>query len=154
MKAVVAMSENRVIGRDGTLPWHLPGDLKFFKETTTGHRIVMGRKTFDSIGRALPKRETIVLTHNRSFKAPLGVIVLHNPEEVLALPPSERQTYIVGGAGIYRIFLPWCEGVYLTTVKRSAEGDTFLPPFEEEFLLEREIEDQPEYRIDYYRRRC
>ncbi|HEY8990640.1 MAG TPA: dihydrofolate reductase, partial [Luteolibacter sp.] len=102
--AVVAMTADRVIGRDGTLPWHLPEDLQFFKRTTSGHPIVMGRKTFESIGKPLPKRRNIVLTRDPSWQAP-GVEVIHSPAELLNLPDLGDTVFLIGGAEIYAAFL-------------------------------------------------
>jgi dihydrofolate reductase len=124
-KAIAAMSENRVIGQGNTIPWHLPEDFKWFKQTTTGHIIVMGRKTYESIGRLLPNRTTIILSRS-DFTVP-GAIML---KDLAALQPATdgRETFICGGAEIYRQALPLCSDLYLTLVKRTVEGDAFFPP--------------------------
>jgi len=98
LTAVVAMDPNRLIGRDGTLPWHLPEDLAFFKKTTLGHPVLMGRKTFESIGRPLPKRRNIVLTRDHDWKHD-GVDIIHSPSEI---PKTDEKIFIIGGAEIYR----------------------------------------------------
>ncbi|MGE9268881.1 MAG: dihydrofolate reductase, partial [Verrucomicrobiales bacterium] len=113
LSALVAMTSEGVIGRDGDLPWHLPADLRFFKETTSGHAIVMGRQTYESIGRPLPKRQNIVLTRDRQFVAP-GCELIHSPDKLAELPPFSDTTYIIGGAQIYRLFLPTLDELIIT----------------------------------------
>ncbi len=149
-KAIAAMSENRVIGQGNTIPWHLPEDFKWFKQTTTGHVIVMGRKTYESIGRLLPNRTTIILSRS-DFNVP-GAIML---KDLAALQPATagRETFICGGAEIYRQALPLCSDLYLTLVKRTVEGDAFFPPFEAEFELVETVRDTPEFAIRHYRRK-
>ena len=149
-KAIAAMSLNRVIGAGNKIPWHLPEDFKWFKQMTTGHVIVMGRKTFESIGRPLPNRTTVVLSRSRSNHPDLHTI--HSLEELSALT-GERQVFICGGAQIYTQALPQCSDLYLTLVKREVEGDAFFPPFEDRFDLAEEIRDGPEFKILHYRNR-
>jgi dihydrofolate reductase len=149
-KAIAAMSLNRVIGAGNRIPWHLPEDFKWFKRMTTAHVIVMGRKTFESIGKPLPNRETIVLSRSE-FKHP-AVRTIRNLEE-LAVLAGERQVFICGGAQVYAQALPLCSDLYLTLVKREAEGDAFFPPFEDQFELIKEIRDSPEFKILHYRNR-
>lgn len=146
------MSENRVIGRANAIPWHLPEDFKWFKRMTTGHVVVMGRRTFESIGRPLPNRTTVVLSRT-GFQHP-GVQTLSDLDQVgLAFPQGE--IFICGGAEIYREALPRCSDLYLTLVKRQVEGgDAFFPPFEDRFELVTEIMDDPEFRILHYRNRA
>jgi len=149
-KAIAAMSLNRVIGNGNQIPWHLPEDFKWFKATTTGHIIVMGRKTFESIGRPLPNRETIVLS--RSAFAHPGVRTIPSLD---ALPSaaSDKQVFICGGAQIYEQALPLCSDLFLTLVKQEVAGDAFFPPFEDQFELSEEIRDTPEFKILHYQRR-
>ncbi|MDV7391785.1 dihydrofolate reductase, partial [Arthrospira platensis SPKY1] len=130
LSAIVAMANNRVIGANGTLPWHLPEDLKFFKKTTLGGVLVMGRKTYDSIGRPLPGRETIVVS--RSATAIAGVKVVNDPHAVLELD-TDKPIWIVGGAEIYRQLLPYCSELFITRVNLEVEGDAFFPQFESDF---------------------
>lgn len=144
------MSLNRVIGAGNRIPWHLPEDFKWFKQMTTGHVIVMGRKTFESIGKLLPDRETIVLT--RSAFAHPGVRVARELSEIAALA-GERKVFICGGAQIYQQALPLCSDLYLTLVKREVAGDTYFPPFEEQLGLVAELADNAEFKILHYRRR-
>jgi dihydrofolate reductase len=147
-KAIAAMSLNRVIGAGNKIPWHLPDDFKWFKAITTGHVIVMGRKTFESIGKPLPNRETIVLS--RSAWTHPGVQTIHSLDELPALADG-RKIFICGGAQIYAQALPLCSDLFLTLVKREVEGDAFFPPFEDRFELAGEIRDTPEFKILHYR---
>ncbi len=148
------MSLNRVIGAGGKIPWHLPEDFKWFKQMTTGHVLVMGRKTFYSIGNPLPNRTTIVLT--RANNRIPGVITISNLNQIdrKTLALGDRQIFICGGAEIYRQALPLCSDLFLTLVQRVVEGDTFFPPFEDRFELVREIIDCSEFKILHYRQPC
>ena len=148
--AIAALSENRVIGSGNCIPWHLPEDFKFFKATTMGYVLVMGRKTFESIGRPLPGRDTIVLS--RSGFAHPGVRTITSLDALPALV-GDRQVFICGGAEIYRQALPLCADVYLTHVKRVVAGDAFFPPFEELFEPAETLHDNADFRIVRYRRR-
>lgn len=132
LTAIVAMTPERVIGRDGTLPWHLPADLAFFKRTTAGHAIVMGRKTFDSIGRPLPNRRNIVLTRDPNWSSP-GVEVVHDPANLAKLPGLAGRVFIIGGAEIYRLFLPLLDDLIISHVLENHPGDTRFPEFEASF---------------------
>lgn len=149
-KAIAAMSLNRVIGDGNKIPWHLPEDFKWFKQTTLGHVLVMGRKTFESIGRPLPGRETMVLS--RTGWSHPGVRTVASLDAVAELA-DERQVFICGGAQIYAQALPLCEELFLTLVKREVTGDAFFPPFEYRFELVEELRDTPEFKILHYRRR-
>ena len=144
------MSLNRVIGNGNQIPWHLPEDFKWFKATTTGHVIVMGRKTFESIGRPLPNRETIVLSRS-AFSFP-GVKTISSLEE-LPSPTGDQRVFICGGAQIYEQVLPLCCELFLTLVKREVDGDAFFPKFEDKFELAEEIRDTPEFKILRYQAR-
>lgn len=149
--AIAAMSRNRVIGRGRMIPWHLPEDFKWFKQLTLGHLLVMGRRTFESIGHALPGRETVVLTRS-SWTHP-GVRTAPSLE-TLSLPPDDpRKIFICGGAEVYRQALPFCGDLYLTVVKQEVDGDTFFPPFEEQFELVETLRETPEFDIRHYRNR-
>lgn len=142
------MSLNRVIGAGNQIPWHLPEDFKWFKQMTTGQVIVMGRKTFESIGRLLPNRETIVLSRG-AFIHP-GVRTVSRLAEIPA-PTANRQVFVCGGAQVYQQALPFCSDLYLTLVKREVAGDAFFPPFEDQFQLAEELRDTPEFKILHYR---
>lgn len=158
-KAIAAMSENRVIGCGGKIPWHLPEDFRFFRKTTDGHIMVMGRRTFQSIGRALPGRHTIVLS--RRFKRPsevlnqlelfkIGTFEVVSAIQKIDYENDPRDIFICGGAQIYEQTLPFCSDLYLTVVKRAVEGDAFFPPFEDSFRLEKVVLDCPEFEIRHY----
>jgi len=149
-QAIAAMARNRVIGAGNRLPWHLPEDFKWFKRMTIGQVIVMGRKTFESIGKPLPQRETIVLT--RSGWTHPGVRVAASLAEIPQWA-GDRRVFICGGAQVYQEALPHCSDLYLTLVKREVVGDTFFPPFEEQFALVGELMDNPDFTILHYRRR-
>lgn len=149
-KAIAAMSLNRVIGAGNKIPWHLPEDFKWFKQLTTDNVIVMGRKTFESIGKPLPNRETIILSRSQFFFP--GVRTISDLSE-LNVAGEEREVFICGGAQVYAQTLPLCSDLYLTLVKREVEGDAFFPAFEDRFELIEEIRDTPEFGILHYRQK-
>ncbi len=123
---IVAMGENRLIGRDNGLPWHLPADLKFFKATTMGKPMIMGRKTFDSIGRPLPGRRTIVVTRNADWSHE-GVEVASSLDDAFKFTEGEDEVMVVGGAQIYEQALAKADRLYVTEVALSPEGDAYFP---------------------------
>lgn len=127
---IAAMSSNRVIGFNDDLPWHLPPDLRRFKELTMGHHMIMGRKTFDTIGRPLPGRVTIVVTRQSDFYHQ-DVLVAHSIDDALRLAQNEEEVFIAGGGEIYRLTLGVADRIYLTIIDREFEGDTFFPLFDE-----------------------
>jgi dihydrofolate reductase len=128
---IFAMDQNRVIGKDNRLPWHLPADLAYFKKVTMGHAIVMGRKTFESIGRPLPGRENVIVTRDRSFQ-PEGCKVLHSIEEVKQFAAMrDDEVFVIGGAELFRATLPVADRLYITKIEASFPGDTFYPAFDE-----------------------
>ncbi len=129
---MVAMTPDRIIGKENDLPWHLPEDLKLFKRTTSGHPIVMGRKTYESIGRPLPKRQNIVITRDASWSAD-GVDVVHAPDGVTQLELMDPQVFIIGGATIYSLFLPHLDELLVSYVYEKHEGDTRFPEFKHHF---------------------
>ena len=147
MKAIAAMSLNRVIGAQGRIPLHLPEDLKFFKRTTLGHVILMGRKTFDSLGKPLPGRENWVVS-SRSIP---GVRVIGDLREIRE-PGGERDLFLIGGAQLYEVLLQKCSALFLTLVKREVAGDAFFPPFESAFCLEEIMLESAEMEIRRYGR--
>lgn len=130
--AMVAMTSDRIIGKGNDLPWHLPEDLKLFKKTTSGFPIVMGRKTYDSIGRPLPNRQNIVITRDKAWSAE-GVDVVHGPEGVKELDLRNEKVFIIGGAEIYSLFLPHLDELLVSHVYQDYDGDTRFPEFEEFF---------------------
>ena len=123
---IVAADLDGAIGRDGDLPWHLPADLRHFKQLTVGKPVVMGRRTFASLPAPLPRRLNVVLTRDPAFRAP-GASVASSAEEALALCGDAPEVMICGGAGVYAAFLPRADRVYLTRVRGHVGGDTFLP---------------------------
>jgi len=149
-KAIAAMSLNRVIGAGNKIPWHLPEDFKWFKRLTTGNVVVMGRKTFESIGKPLPNRETIVLSRSQ-FNYP-GVRTVSDLGQI-ELAHETREVFICGGGQVYAQALPLCSDLYLTLVKREVEGDAFFPAFEERFELAEEIRDTADFKILRYRQK-
>lgn len=132
LSAIVAISRNNVIGRDGHLPWHLSADLKRFKAITTGHSIILGRKNYDDIGRPLPNRTNYVLTRNTAFEAP-GCTVCGSLEQALdkARAAGESECFIIGGAAVYREAMPLVKKLYVTRVLADVEGDVFFPDWGE-----------------------
>lgn len=128
LKILVAFDENRVIGKNNALIWHLPADLKRFKALTTGHVIIMGRKTFESIGRPLPNRTTVVISRQQDLKIE-GVILAHSVEEAIlkAKSISRDDIFIVGGAEIYQLSLPLADQILVTQLHDIFEGDAFFP---------------------------
>lgn len=125
---IAAMARNRVIGRAGGLPWHLPADLRRFKATTMGHTLVMGRTTYESIGRPLPGRRTIVVTRQPGWMMP-GVDVARSVDEALEMQGASDM-FIAGGGDVYRQTLDRVDRLYLTCLGRDVEGDTYFPPFD------------------------
>lgn len=146
-QAIAAMALNRVIGRGNQIPWHLPEDFKWFKRMTTGQIVVMGRKTFESIGRPLPSRTTIVLSR-RPFEYP-GV---RWAKDLADIHPEQEaaRVFICGGSEIYEQALPRCSDLYLTLVKRTVEGDRLFPPFEQDFRLVETLQTGPDFDILHY----
>lgn len=125
---IAALTANRAIGRDNALPWYVPADLKRFKTLTMGHTLVMGRRTFDSVGEPLPGRTNLVVTRQEGWAAP-GVTVVHSLPEALetARRAGEEELFIAGGAEIYRLALPLADRLYLTRLETEIEGDAFFP---------------------------
>jgi dihydrofolate reductase len=139
---VVAMSRNGVIGRNNQLPWRLPADLAFFKRTTLGHPVIMGRRTYESIGKPLPGRVNIVLTHREDFAAP-GCTVVHSMDEAYRAAGDAAEVSIIGGSAIFAEALPKADTVYLTEVEADVEGDVFFPSFDRSRFRETELERHP-----------
>ena len=123
---IVAMARNRVIGANGAIPWHLPNDLKLFKRLTMGHPIIMGRRTFESIGRLLPGRKTVIVTRQAGYSAP-GARIAHTLEGAIAECANDAEIFVIGGAEIYREALPLADRIYLTLVDAEPAGDTWMP---------------------------
>ena len=126
---IVALSENNVIGRDKGLPWKLSADLKRLKDLTMGHHIIMGRKTWESLGKPLPGRIHIVITRQKDYKAP-GATVVNSLEEALIMSSGDHEVFIFGGGEIFSKALPLVQKIYLTRVHAKIQGDTFFPKFD------------------------
>jgi dihydrofolate reductase len=146
LTAIVAMTADRVIGRNGTLPWHLPEDLAFFKRVTSGHPVMMGRKTYESIGRPLPRRRNIVLTRDAGWSAD-GVEVIRRPEDLKSLPGLEGRVFIIGGSEIYGAFLPETDDLLVSHVFAAHEGDTRFPEFEKDFPHSELLETHADFEV-------
>lgn len=149
MKAIAAMSSNRVIGAAGKIPWRLPEDMKFFKRTTFGHVVLMGRKTFESLGKPLPGREHWVVSRGADFP---GVRMIRDLAGI-AEPADGRELFLIGGAELYAQLLPRCSELLLTHVKGEVEGDAFFPPFEGMFDAEEALLETPEMVVRRYVRK-
>jgi len=135
---VVAVARNGVIGRDNALPWRLPADLAHFKKVTMGHPVVMGRRTYESIGRPLPGRQNIVVTHNRGYSAP-GCTVVGSLEEAWRAAGDADEVSIIGGTTLFEETLPTADVIHLTEVQADVEGDTFFPRFDRGEWHEKEV---------------
>lgn len=129
---MVARSDNRVIGKDNDLVWHMPADLKYFKETTTGHYVIMGRKTYESVDKPLPGRLNIIVTRQKDYHRE-GCIVVHNVEEAFALGEKNRQeeVFILGGSQIYALTMDLADRIYLTEIQAEFEGDSYFPKIDD-----------------------
>lgn len=149
MKAIAAMSLNRVIGKGATIPWHLPEDFKWFKQTTTGQVVLMGRKTYESLGRPLPNRTNVVVSRRGPIE---GVITI---PDLAAFNPADysQEVFVIGGAEIYAQTLGRCTDLYLSLVKREVEGDVFFPEFEADFDFCGLLKETPEFEVRHYRRK-
>lgn len=130
---IAAMARNRVIGRSGTIPWKIPGEQKMFKRVTLGHTLIMGRKTYEDIGRPLPGRLNIVVSRRPDYRPP-GCLKAGSLEAALALcPPGETEAFVIGGGGLFREALPLADRIYLTEVPLEVPGDTFFPEIPDDF---------------------
>ena len=141
LSIIVAKSRNNIIGKNNELIWHLPADLKRFKELTTGHNIIMGRKTFESLGRVLPNRKHIIFSQNPDFKvADENVEVVHSLLQIQELIEGPEESFVIGGAMIYNFLMPYVKKMYITQIDKEFEGDTFFPKLNEEEwkIVERE----------------
>ncbi len=151
LEGVVAMTSSRVIGRDGGLPWHMPEDLQVFKRLTTGHPIVMGRKTFDSMKRPLPNRQNIVLTRDASWSSP-GAERIAAPEDLLSMKLMDKRICVIGGAQIFALFMPVTDILWVSRIQEEYEGDTIFPEFEHDFLHAEKMESFTGFELWKYSR--
>jgi dihydrofolate reductase len=146
--AIAAMAQNRAIGASNTLPWNLPEDLKFFRESTRRKTLLMGRKTYASIGRPLPNRRTFVLSR---LATPIpGVEVITTLSALTQKLPIDSELWICGGAEIYALTLPWWDELFLTRVKRTVAGDAFFPAFEHRLILSDIVRETKDFTIERY----
>jgi dihydrofolate reductase len=134
---IVAMAKNRVIGINNTLPWHLPADLKHFKALTMGHHMIMGRKTFESIGRPLPGRITVVVTRDADYSVP-GVIVANSLEAAISACGNDDEIFVIGGAELYRQAINLADRIYLTEIDADIQGDAHFAEFDSKLWQETE----------------
>lgn len=152
---VVAMAQNGVIGAGGSIPWRIPGEQAYFKQITLGHSVVMGRKTYESIGRPLPERTNFVLSRDDSFYAE-GCQVVHDVEKITLLGRQQR-VFVIGGTEVFRIFLPQAELFYQTLIEEDIHGDTFFPAWDSDaWQLISTVPGKaqgPAHRYNVYRRR-
>lgn len=148
---IVAHDENRVIGYQNELPWYLPGDLKYFKQMTMGKPMIMGRKTFESIGRPLPGRRNIVITRNENYAAE-GTEVVRSLEEALALVEGEKEVMIIGGAQIFEQAMAIADRLYITFINHTFNGDTYFPTYDDwkKTSCQEPIESEDGYTFQYY----
>jgi dihydrofolate reductase len=132
---VVAIGENNAIGKNNELLWYLPKDLRHFKTITSGHTVIMGRKTYESVGKPLPKRRNIIITRNREF-AVEGAEVVHTIEDALKLCKADEEVFIIGGAEIYKMAMQHTDKIYLTVVHENFEADAFFPEIDKNLWVE------------------
>ena len=132
LSIIVAKAQNNIIGKENKLIWHLPEDLKHFKELTTGHTIIMGRKTFESLGRVLPNRKHVVFSQNPDFKVDdENVEIVHSMLQIQEYIENEEENFVIGGAMIYNLLMPYVTKMYVTQINKDFEGDTFFPRIDE-----------------------
>lgn len=129
LSLIVAMGKNRVIGANGAIPWRLPNELQLFKRVTMGHHIIMGRKTWESIGRLLPGRTTVIVTRQKNYVV-AGATVVNSLEAALAASSHDSEVFVIGGGELYQLALPLAQRIYLTTVDVEPAGDTRMPDFD------------------------
>lgn len=154
LSIIVAKAKNNIIGKDNKIIWHLPEDLKHFKNITTGHTIIMGRKTFESLGRVLPNRKHIIFSNNPSFNVnEQNVKVVHSLLEIQDLIEGKEEAFVIGGAMIYNFLMPYVKKMYVTEIDKEFEGDTFFPKIDDnmwkETSREKGIKDDKN-NLDYY----
>ncbi len=133
LSIIVAKAKNNIIGKDNKLLWHLPADMKRFKQLTTGHVVIMGRKTFESIGKVLPNRKSIVFTQNNDFVVDdENVEIVHSMLEIKEYIDNDEENFVIGGAMIYNLLMPHVKKMYVTEINKDFEGDTFFPKINED----------------------
>lgn len=149
LKLIAAIGKNNELGKNNDLIWHLSEDMKFFRKTTTGKTIIMGRKCFESLPGLLPNRKHIILTNNPNYKVD-GATIYHNLEEVLNyIENTEEECFIIGGAKIYELFLPYVDTLYLTEIEDTKEADVYFPTFDKTQYQKETIQELKENNIKY-----
>ena len=153
LSIIVAKAKNNIIGKENKLIWHLPEDLKHFKDLTTGHTIIMGRKTFELLGRVLPNRKHIVFSQNPDFKVnDENVEIVHSMLQIQEYIENEQENFVIGGAMIYNLLMPYVSKMYVTQIEKDFEGDAFFPRIDEniweEISREKGIKNE-ENNLDY-----
>jgi dihydrofolate reductase len=151
MKAIVAMTRDRVIGVNGKMPWHLPEDFRWFRAATLTHAVLMGRKTLEAIGRPLPGRLNLVATRGNGLDLP-GVTTIPDLDAFRETDFAPRDVWVAGGAEIYTQMLPRCTELYVSLVAGEFAGDTFFPPFEDDYEFVETLLERPEFSVRKYRR--
>lgn len=151
--AIVALDENHAIGLNNKLPWHLPADLRHFKEVTLGKPIIMGRKTFESIGRPLPGRKNIIVTRDKNFSA-IGCDIVHSLPDAIQAASDVDEIFIIGGAQLFAEAMPLVQQLYLTIIHENFKGDTFFPPlnsaeWRETHREDHEVDEKNIYRYSF-----
>ena len=154
LSIIVAKAKNNIIGKDNKLLWNLPEDLKHFKELTTGHTMIMGRKTFQSLGRVLPNRKHIIFSQNPDFKVDdENVEVVHSLLQIQNLIEGKEEVFVIGGAMIYNFLMPYVKKMYVTEIEKEFDGDTFFPVIDnniwKETSREKGIKNEKN-NLDYY----
>ena len=152
LSIIVAKSKNNTIGKDNKLLWNIPDDLKRFKELTTNHNIIMGRKTFESIGRILPNRKHIVFSQNPDFKVnDENVEIVHSMLQIQEYIEDDNENFVIGGAMIYNLLMPYVKKMYVTQINKEFDGDTFFPRIDEEVwnVVEKVSERDENSNLDY-----
>ena len=150
LSLIVAKAENNVIGKDNKLLWHLPEDLKRFKNLTTGHTIIMGRKTFESLGRVLPNRKHVVFTQNPNFKVDdVNVKIVHSLSDIQEYVEDKNENFVIGGEKIYNLLMPYVNKMYITEIHKDFDGDTFFPNVDLESWKETSREKMKADDFDY-----
>ncbi len=149
LSIIVAKARNNIIGKENKIVWNLPADLKHFKELTTGHTIIMGRKTFESLGRVLPNRKHIVFSQNPDFKVEdENVSVVHSMLEIQEYIENEQENFVIGGAMIYNLLMPHISKMYVTEIDKEFEGDSFFPKINTDIWKETSREKGPKDEIN------
>lgn len=142
LSIIVAHTRDRIIGKNGTMPWHLPKDLAYFKKVTLGSPVIMGRKTFESIGKPLVNRLNIVITRNKDLEFPEGVVKCQSLKEAIELTKEHEQAFVIGGGTIYNEAIKFADKLYITYIDANIEGDTYFPEYAlDEYQLITEIKE-------------